>query len=440
MTNSQIQIYTARIRNRKFYSSAMEKRNAAVYYAVLVICCMLFGLNTYLDYVLTAAFFMSFLIAFRHNFFIFTYIALIFFESKLVIPNFSASILRILTLFYLFRLIFSRNLTIKMRKCRYTVIFIIIYFLLNVSDISGITSFLSIFTNLINIFVIACEYYSYNRAEKKNVTQLFLLIIAVFAMMSGIYGFYNGEVFSYGGFRRYCGTIDDPNYSALLYCLGYVSLYGVKNIKSIWKVVLFVGLSIDILLTVSMSGIATFLLITFIWLLIKKPSKALFLLLLGIICFVLFLKVPFEEGNIFYGIQTRIINIFTQISNGDFSSVTSGRTEIAAAYMQEFNNLPLTNKLFGGLNTVFGDYRDYMANKVGNVSHNSYIDILFRHGIVGLVLLIGGILLRIVKILGDYYKRKSDDLAFAMQKITLLIFSFTLSIYPYRYFIFFMLI
>ena len=440
MTDYQTQSYISRIKDRKFYFGVKEKRNALEYYATLIVCCMLFGLNIYMDYVLTAVFCLAFLFAFKHNYFIFTYVALIFFESKLAIPDFSASILRIVTLFYIFRMISNSNVVIETQQWRYTLGLTAIYVLLNILDILNIVSFLSLITNVLNILVMAFEDYNYNEEEKQEAKQLFLLVIACFAMMSGMYGFYNGKTLPYGGFKRYCGTIDDPNYSALMYCFGFASLYGVERIKPIWKIILFLGLTIDILFTVSMSGIATVFVITIIWLMIKMPLRALCLLFFGAIFGVIFLKLPFKEGDIFYGLQSRVINILAQISSGDFSSVTSGRTDIAMAYMQEFNSFSLKNKLFGGFDTLSGEYRDYMVGKVGSVAHNSYIDILFKHGIFGLVLLIGGMLLRTLKIISDYFKKREDNLAFALQKIVLMIFAFTLSIYPYRYFIFFMLI
>lgn len=71
----------------------------------------------------------------------------------------------------------------------------------------------------------------------------------------------------------------------------------------------------------------------------------------------------------------------------------------------------------------------------GVVSHNSFIDLLFMNGIIGLVFVITWFVIRIIYLIIKYKKTGDETyLGIAFIKITTLYFALTISIYSYRYF------
>jgi len=88
-----------------------------------------------------------------------------------------------------------------------------------------------------------------------------------------------------------------------------------------------------------------------------------------------------------------------------------------------------------------GPKRDELEAKIGYVSHNSFIDMLFMIGIIPTTLLLAFILLKIVKLIRKYIEEGSDQiLSFIFIKLLVLGIGLTISMFPYRYFILFILI
>jgi hypothetical protein len=161
------------------------------------------------------------------------------------------------------------------------------------------------------------------------------------------------------------------------------------------------------------------------------------LLLLPFLLFLLF-DFEFETGTIFFGIQSRIATLF---SGNSLDSLSSNRSSLFTAYLNEFKQLPLYNQLFGGLNIFNPDLKIFYTMKFGNVSHLSYLDMLFMIGMIGSFFLI---LLFISIVISNFFQYKKTKnlyyLLLAYLKLTILFYGLTISIFPFRYFYLILLI
>ena len=155
--------------------------------------------------------------------------------------------------------------------------------------------------------------------------------------------------------------------------------------------------------------------------------KVLFVLLIGIIVFI---ALPIKPGNILYGFKTRITQVMIV---KDKNQITSGRTELTRKYLEYYSTLPTSQILLGGNNTINekSEIRQRLVKEFKNVSHNSYIDMLYMIGAIPTILLL------ITYIYTLFSVRKNIN--FLLMKIVILYFAMTISIFPFRYFYIFYL-
>ena len=358
------------------------------------------------------------------------YFPLIFFDSILVLP-FGGSFFRIYELVFIIYTFLNGNLKID-RKIIPFALFALFSFYYSES----ISWVVSIVLNTLIMYLIFTKLW--DSEENRNVV---FQIIALATVFSALYALLNtsGISGSYG--VRYSGTVSDPNYSALFYLIGIISLLCTNKFKLFVKGVLFLFLFYSLLRTISLSGILISVLLIFLFSFFATKKK-IFIVFSFASAVVIFFLISFSTDSPFYGIHIRLINLFESLKTGDYNKITTGRENLSSYYLEFFfNSGNGFNIVFGGRNTVSGAFRDSMVFRFGNVSHNSFIDILFMNGIIGLVLII----LYLVRQTGLYFKKffKTQDktyLGFVLLKLCVVFFGMTISIYPFKYFNIFLLI
>jgi len=140
-----------------------------------------------------------------------------------------------------------------------------------------------------------------------------------------------------------------------------------------------------IIRTGSLTGMLCIMIILIIFALkdrsLGKKVRRVMIILLGVILVfgIIMSGASIIENAYIEFIVNRIHKIIAEISLLDFNSATSGRMEIAQIKLQYFFGQSFFGFLFGG-NSLF----------VGApfVSHNTYIDLLLRFGIVGTLFII----------------------------------------------------
>lgn len=180
-----------------------------------------------------------------------------------------------------------------------------------------------------------------------------------------------------------------------------------------------------IALTISFTSIVCLLLIFLSCILTDsldgiKPQRStkVFFVFVIVISIVIFISSPAGIS-----IRYRITDILSNAEAGNYARATSGRTDLGELYLDSFNQLPVVNRMIG----TFEFSRSFMMQS-GNqyaYSHNTYIDILFYSGIIGVFIQLFASLLSLSTIQkGDILRKKLFIL-----KILVIIEGFSLSIY-----------
>ena len=180
------------------------------------------------------------------------------------------------------------------------------------------------------------------------------------------------------------GSVMDPNYSALILNCG-LSLLLFQRSHSSLRLIMGIIIFFAIIRTGSLTGMLCIMIILIIFALkdrsLGKKVRRVMIILLGVILVfgIIMSGASIIENAYIEFIVNRIHKIIAEISLLDFNSATSGRMEIAQIKLQYFFGQSFFGFLFGG-NSLF----------VGApfVSHNTYIDLLLRFGIVGTLFII----------------------------------------------------
>lgn len=421
----------------KIDSPCTEKKINLIYYFVLAILLMLYGHNDNLNlFVLTTVTFL-FLIYIKKDEFLYSYFPIIFFEQLLVLPFVEGSYFRVYQALFIIRILFDliNNKRLYPFSSRLNISAGVIFIFLSFLYLNNLEAVASMAINVLIVLYILLQT---GRAQKHKFYNDVFAVIGIFTAFSGVYGLFFGSATDYGFTSRVSGIIGDPNYSALFYTLGIFSILGTDSINRNIKKVIVIILLLLLLLTLSISGIvgATSLFILYKW--FQSKRKGLLVTSFVILIFSIFLSTDYERGSTLYGLKHRITFI---LETTDLNVITSSRSSLASNYLKDFKELPLNNVLFGGKNVVSGEYRDVMVGKYGQVSHNSYIDMLFMVGILGSIIILF-FFIYMIHINLIRYRRTSKEvyLSLSMLKITILYFSISLSIFPFRYFYTFLLI
>lgn len=425
--------YAIKKNERDILKSKRINGSNSIYF--LAVTFMLYGLNPYLNLILLPLIFGIFFININNSIFYFYYFALIIFEPVLVLPFGLGSVFRIYQLLFIIKIIIDyknrKNFRIPLMHKQVLAIILIIW------SVTVNQSISFIFSMTVNLFIILYifSYISSNKQKEENYSYM-LFTIFLFALLAACYGLYNiNKIFHLENYR-FGSTIGDPNYTALFYLLGIFSLLGTKVINSFrMKLLLFLVMCFFLILTVSLTGIAGFSVLLIMYFLIKDKKIALLILLLIILFTGCLYYLPFETG-VLYLPKTRLLVSVKYFLDGNYLRLTSGRTALYNNYLSHFLAQPFAAILFGGQHIIGGNTRAFMLNLFDRVSHNSYIDMLYAVGVIGTIFILGCFLYDIIQNLINYKTSKEElYLSIAFLKLTILWFSITISIFPYRYFL-----
>lgn len=149
----------------------------------------------------------------------------------------------------------------------------------------------------------------------------------------------------------------------------------------------------------------------------KKTTKILFAM------FVMAVAVIYVISPAGILVRYRVASVFNNISSGNIQRATSGRNVLSEMYLIRFEQLPLINKLIG----VFNFARSYVMSggEYYQYSHNTFLDMLFYSGIIGIVI-------QIIASFATFRPIEKTDLLrkkILVLKILVIIEGFSLSIY-----------
>jgi hypothetical protein len=392
-------------------------------YEVLLLVFLLFSANLP-KYFIFSILLIYLLVNFKSYRFYTMFFMLVFFESLLDI-NFLGLNFSFFRIYQAFFVVKIPHLIFTIHKHKYifsqfkieTMLFLV--FLITILNFSSsITDIFSFFSNMIIVYLITIFFMIGNLGNRILFTIIFSTLV------SGLYGLINDYTTAYSGLiDRYFSLIGDPNYSSFQYLFALFAIGLLKN--KFLKTLLFLSFSFLIMSTISATAILIYFFIITVYLFLYKFKFFLLFVSIGILLSTYFINASFLSDTLLGSIQQRILLL---LSDNDLSVITTGRSTLFFNYFNYFlNNLTLSQKLFGGTNIVYGELSQQLRVLFFNVSHNTFLDMLFSLGIIFFSIFMICFLLKIFKLV---LSKNILGLSF----LSLVIFMFSISIYPYRFF------
>lgn len=370
----------------------------------------------------------------KSNNFLLSYIPLIFFEGALNLPIKGSSFFMVYQILFIVHLILNINkFQISYKKIAPSLLGAAFFLLVSFIDFSIV----SVFSAAINLIIILLIIIKINQNKPSMSFEVLLLITSISSLLSGVYGLFFIKPISYGYAERFSAIIGDPNYSAFFYTIGIFSALGSKLIKKSGQYLIIAGLFILMLLTLSLSGIFGTIFLLFLYSVFRFGILHTFkkLSIMLIICLPVALFLSNKDD------VAIVIRISNALSSSDVNEISSNRYEFAQLYLNEFFNGNTFEILFGGKNVLSGEYSDILKSKIGGVSHNSFIDIIYWTGLIGLIAIIIIYSISIRNKLRIFISTKNHTfLSIVFIKLTMLYYSASLSLFPFRYYYTFLLL
>lgn len=257
--------------------------------------------------------------------------------------------------------------------------------------IIGIASFLvsRSMTGLSFIFKVLITYYSisylYDARSFDKLLRAILQILMFSALIATIYGYFHDTALDrwisdmYSTVSQLYGTLGTTRMAFFYLTSVAFFLYYVENrIVQAIGIVLFTVL---ILMTVSLTAIGLYVMVIGIYMqskrsILNKVKWGIALFLVVVMTFPIWSK--FETIKpIMYRIETSAYLYKT----GDIDAATTGRSDLQEIYLSDLKNENALTTIFGNAQTAIS------LTDTEKYSHNTYIDILFFFGILGLLLL-----------------------------------------------------
>lgn len=241
-------------------------------------------------------------------------------------------------------------------------------------------------------------------SNNKDIIKKFLIFISFFSFLAGIIPIIQGFEYTkqaLGFIRMGSLGMGDPNYSSIVYNLGIFSLLGIKanNNLKLLRIIIILALYYFLISTLSVAGIIINVIGILLYiLLVKKISKKFKVLIVGVIVFLLIqILLPYIQNSVLIDVVIkRFHEKFIQISQGNYYDATTSRSGIAEYYINNFKNQNIIFILFGSLKPLF-----YYIDIWKTAAHNTFIDMLYSIGLVGLIAMMVFILSR-----SNYWYRK----------------------------------
>lgn len=272
----------------------------------------------------------------------------------------------------------------RYRNLQYVLVFVLlIYGFFSFLLTSGFTGIGLVFKGLIAIFAV-------NYLSEDDKGELFFKavfhILMISTVIATVYGFFNDTALERwisglgDSFSQLYGTLGTTR-MGIFYVLScsFFLFYVENRIVKYLGLVAFVVLTI---LTISITAILLLLGAVGIYLLsigrfAKIVRLSFMLVLVSVLTFPLWSKISFVEPIVY-----RFAYSIDAYKSGDMNSATTGREDLSDFYLDKIEDSSFSEKLFG-----FSVTAAYQTGGTDN-SHNSFIDMLYYCGYVGVLLFI----------------------------------------------------
>ena len=220
--------------------------------------------------------------------------------------------------------------------------------------------------------------------------------------------------------------------TGLFTIVGFIyAVYFVKNnILKVGLAILYVALTF---MTMSLTATALLVMAVAILFWQKGYFKIRKIALFSIVLFVaISFSYPFlSELSIVKPVILRIENATQAVLDGDLNKATSHREELSEVYWENFQRNSLPTQLFGeGKTAALGAVSSVNLN-----SHNTYLDMLFYYGIIGVIFILYCSVRKL-----SYYRRYNCFYPILTLKLLFIVGGASVSVFSISYYVFLMLI
>ncbi len=329
------------------------------------------------------------------------------------------------------RIILNNTYIIRKKILTYAIVVVLIFS--HYLIIEGISTFRPV---LLTVLMFICVLYVLNDfGDNTEKLYSFLLHIGLVAFTSAlssvIFGGIKYHSTEYGIRYGVAGAgVGDPNFSGIYLVAGLTIILQTKFLKWYVKLPMLIIFFLAISKTMSMTAFLLLILILVAYLIIDKPPEKAFLI--SIICILIvgtflfiYEVIPGFEISAVEAYKERLTDKFTELESGSITSFTTGRSYLLSEYWQDFKQQYPMKILFGG-NKILLDGVVYSGDEL--VSHNTFIDLLRRYGLIVTTIMIVIIIVNFLKSLKIYYDTK-DDKKLCLLKILYIAAAFTVTIH-----------
>ena len=240
-----------------------------------------------------------------------------------------------------------------------------------------------IFKVLISFYAIS---YFYSAKSFDNLIRAILQVLMFSALIATIYGFYHDTAISrlisgmWDTVSQLYGTLGTTRMAFFyLTSVAYLLYYAENLLVRTVGILLFTLLT---LMTISLTAIGLYVIIIGIYMFSKGTMMKMLKWGCAFVFVVVLIFPIWSKFDVVQPIIYRMEFSATAYEEGDINTATSGRGDIQKSYMKNLNESNPINILVGNARTAMS-VTDADMN-----THNSYLDIIFYFGILGLILLI----------------------------------------------------
>lgn len=289
----------------------------------------------------------------------------------------------------------------------------------------------------INVLIVIYATKLYNdKYQYSEFWKALFFVLLVSTLLSIIYGIINDTGLSrwisgMGYMPQLYGTLGTARIGMFIVASLIYPVFYIK--KKVIRVGLSILLTILAFMTLSITTIICLLNFWAIVLIFKRKATfenvlKLFLVMILVLLILFIFGSQIKEVSFIKPIVIRVSSMIESFQMGDMKSATSSRSNLLDAYMDDFRELPIFNKIFGTFYINRFSIIIGYNNEIQNYAHNSFVDILLYTGFFGVI----SIMLLLFKNL-KFHKKRYEFLPILLLKATFILTGLSVSMLSSTY-------
>lgn len=249
----------------------------------------------------------------------------------------------------------------------------------------------------------------------------------------------DGATSAGGDFERFRGVLSDPNFMGLILVLGVVGAQLIAWHPFVVRTAVSAFLLVFVMQTGSLTSLIALILVGLALILSGRTNRLIARLVIVTVVVLLMIAgwapigAALAESEAYRFLTDRVVGEAASLGGADFNSMGSGRVTIAQHYLDYYLSQDALEIVLGG--NVVGNYglSDALATALGSgaMPHNFHIELLISVGLLGWAVFTLTVASSTGAIIVAIARQELPGLwIFALTKMILLVYSFSLSMFP----------